>query len=215
MFKSDPYLSNPYLSNPYLSNFNPYSFTPLILAFLILILVLSGCGSGGGGTSQVIEGPPSTPTGVNVVVSGSRELVISWNTVEDTTSYNIYWSNSSGVSKVNGKKLFGITSTSYTHTGLTNGATYYYVVTAVNSYGESSESAEVSATTLDVPRPPGAVAAVAGDGQVTVSWNSVENSTSYNIYWSTTPGVSKSGTKIPVSTATSYTHTGLTNGNPY
>src|SRR3990172_6329273 len=214
MFKSDPYLSNPYLSNPYLSNFNPYSFTPLILAFLILILVLSGCGSGGGGSSQVIEGPPSTPTGVNVVVSGSSELVISWNSVENTSYYNIYWSTTPGVSKKSTKKA-GITSTNYIHTGLTNGAIYYYVVTAVNSYGESSESAEVSATTLDVPRPPGAVAAVAGDGQVTVSWNSVVNTTSYNIYWSTTPGVSKSGAKIPGITATSYTHTGLINGNPY
>ncbi len=183
-----------------------------ITLLLILTLSLYGCGSGGGGTSQVIEGPPSTPTGVNVVVSGSSELAISWNSVENTTYYNIYWSTTPGVSKKSTKKA-GITSTNYVHTGLTNGAIYYYVVTAVNSYGESSESAEVSATTLDVPRPPGAVAAVAGDRQVTVSWNTVVNATSYNIYWSTTPGVS--GTKIPDITSTSYTHTGLTNGDTY
>jgi len=37
-------------------------------------------------------------------------------------------------------------ATSYTHTGLTNGTTYYYVVTAVNDYGESDESSEVNTT---------------------------------------------------------------------
>jgi len=39
-----------------------------------------------------------------------------------------------------------VAATSYTYTDLTNGTTYYYVVTAVNSYGESDESSEVNAT---------------------------------------------------------------------
>jgi len=34
----------------------------------------------------------------------------------------------------------------FIHTGLANGKTYYFVVTAVNAAGESSESNQVSAT---------------------------------------------------------------------
>jgi len=70
---------------------------------------------------------------------------ISWSSVSGATSYNIYWSTTSGVTKTTGTKITGGTSP-YAHTGLTNGTTYYYVVTAVNSYGESSESSQVSAT---------------------------------------------------------------------
>jgi uncharacterized spore protein YtfJ len=39
-----------------------------------------------------------------------------------------------------------ITGTSYTDTGLTNGQTYYYHVSAVNGNGEGSLSNEISAT---------------------------------------------------------------------
>jgi hypothetical protein len=56
-----------------------------------------------------------------------------------------------GVTKSNyssltdGMQHTGVTSP-YTHTGLTNDTAYYFVVTAVNSSGEGSESVQVSAT---------------------------------------------------------------------
>ena len=40
----------------------------------------------------------------------------------------------------------GVTGTSFTDTGLTNGTQYFYRVTAVNGVGESSQSTEASAT---------------------------------------------------------------------
>ena len=48
------------------------------------------------------------------------------------------------------------TSTSYTDTGLTNGTTYYYKVTAVNAVGEGALSNERSATPCDGARRPDA-----------------------------------------------------------
>jgi hypothetical protein len=72
-------------------------------------------------------------------------VTISWDAVSDATSYNIYWSTTSGVTKINGTKITGATNP-YSHTGLTNQTKYYYIVTAVNSAGESAESTEASAT---------------------------------------------------------------------
>ncbi|MBI5206231.1 MAG: Ig-like domain-containing protein, partial [Candidatus Firestonebacteria bacterium] len=87
---------------------------------------------------------PSAPTNVTAT-AGDKKVTISWSSVSGATSYNIYWDTTSGVSKIKGTKIPGVTSPS-AHTGRINGKTYFYVVTAVNSYGESSESnPEVSA----------------------------------------------------------------------
>lgn len=63
--------------------------------------------------------------------------------------FNIYWGPSPGVTKATGTKIANVTSP-YEHTGLTNGTTYYYVVTAYDTATglESAESAEVSGTPL-------------------------------------------------------------------
>ncbi len=90
------------------------------------------------------EVPAFPPTNVSVN-TGNNQVTISWNVVTNATSYNIYWSITPGVTKANGMKISTVTSP-YSNTGLINGTTYYYIVTAVNSYGESAESSEVSGT---------------------------------------------------------------------
>jgi len=159
---------------------------------------------------------PFPPTDVNAT-AGDEQATISWDSVSGATSYNIYWSTSSGVTKGTGTKISNATSP-YTHTDLTNDTTYYYVVTAENSYGESDESSEVSATpsaTGEASSTPTNVNATGGDGEITINWDSVTSATSYNIYWSTSSGVTIStGTKISDITRP-YTHTGLTNDTTY
>lgn len=89
--------------------------------------------------------PPNPPTNVTAT-AGDGQVALSWSTVSDAWSYNIYWSTTPGVTKATGTKI-PIYYYSYTHSGLNNGTTYYYVVTSISSYGmESSESSEVSAT---------------------------------------------------------------------
>src|SRR5262249_32224184 len=64
------------------------------------------------------------------------------------------------------------TATSYTDASVTNGTTYYYLVSALNGVGESLPSTERSATPVapaTVPGPP-TLATAAGHGSGTLTW---------------------------------------------
>ena len=116
----------------------------------------------------------------------------------------------------NGTQVPGVT-TPYTQTGLNNGTTYYYVVTAVFATGESAGSTQVSAIPSANPAPaePIGVTATPGNGQVSISWTAVPGAASYNIYWSTATGVTPAnGTRI-AGVTTPYTQAGLSNGTSY
>src|SRR5207248_2129848 len=94
------------------------------------------------------------------------------------------------------------------------GTTYYYVVSAVNTSGESSNCGQVSATPqLGVPGAPTNVVATAGNGQVGLSWSASSGASSYNVKRSTTNGGPYTTVASP--STTSYTETGLTNGTTY
>jgi hypothetical protein len=92
---------------------------------------------------------PSAPTGVTAT-AGDTAVTVSWATVSGATSYNLYRASATGVTKANyaslpdGVRQTGVTSPA-SDTGLANGKTYYYIVTAVNGAGESAGSVECSA----------------------------------------------------------------------
>ena len=88
--------------------------------------------------------PPSAPTGVTAT-AGSTQVTISWTAVSNATSYNIYWSTTTGVTTTTGTKIPEANSP-YIQTGLAMGTTYYYVLTALDAVGESAASPQVSAT---------------------------------------------------------------------
>lgn len=103
---------------------------------------------------------PAAPTEV-AVAPGDSQVTISWKLVEGATSYNLYMASESGVTKSNyttltdGMQHVGIIN-QFVQTGLTNGTTYYFVITAVNVIGESAESDEISATpTIAIAHPAG------------------------------------------------------------
>lgn len=115
--------------------------------------VVADDGKGGATSSDVWSfttsstgggGLPSAPTGVTAT-AGNNQVIIGWSSVTGGTSYNIYRSTSSGVTKSSTKMASNATGTSYTDTTAANGNTYYYAVTAVNSSVESALSIEVSA----------------------------------------------------------------------
>jgi len=155
--------------------------------------------------------PPLAPQNVSAS-AGASELTISWDASESATTYNIYWSENSGVTIDTGTKISGVTRP-YAHTGLTSG-TYYYVVSAVNVYGESDLSNEVIAT-ASAPSVPQNVSVLAEDRQMVINWNDAERVSTYNIYWSESPGVTKeNGTKISNVTSP-FIHAGSISGSTY
>jgi len=184
----------------------------LLLAVVMMSLMfVAGCGDGGG--TPPVTTIPAAP--VASAVGGTNQVTVSWAAVSGATSYNLYWSTTTGVTPATGTKIAGAVSP-YVHSGLTAPTAYFYVVTAVNSKGESAPSGQVTATTIAPVIPAAPVAsAVPAFSQVTVSWPAVSGATSYNIYWSLTTGVTPAtGTKITGATSP-YVHTGRAASTAY
>ncbi len=137
-------------------------------------------------------------------------VVFSWGPVTDAASYVIYWRASDG----SGTSL-SVTATSYMHTGLINGVTYIYSVTALDTMGrEGIKSVEVAAipkAKITPPPAPTALSAEAGDAQVVFTWQAVTGAASYTVYWQSAGGAVES---LSVS-GTVFTHNGLVNGTSY
>jgi beta-glucanase (GH16 family) len=113
--------------------------------------------------NYVVSSVPDAPTGLSATAGGTQ-VVLSWSASTGATNYNVKFSTTNGGPYIT---IGSTATTSYTNTGLANGTTYYYVVSAANSFGESTNSAQISATTT-VPS-----ANLALNKPVTVS--SVEN----------------------------------------
>ncbi|WP_338287257.1 autotransporter-associated beta strand repeat-containing protein [Luteolibacter sp. LG18] len=92
-----------------------------------------------GTLTLTVTGPPSIPDGLTAYAR-STSVSLVWNAATGATSYKIYRKTTGSYAQV------GTSSTlSYTDGSLTNGTTYYYVVSGVNSYGESAQSTAVAA----------------------------------------------------------------------
>jgi len=182
----------------------------LTLLFLAVALILQGCGgsnSGGGGTTG---NPPSAPAGLTAT-GASGQVSLSWTASSGATSYNVKRGTASGGPYT---QLGTAATTSYVDTAVTGSTKYYYVVTALNSNGESGNSNEASATpAVAGPATPTGLTATAVSQQVNLSWSPSTGATSYNVKRSTTHGGPY--TTIFSPTTSSYSDTGLTNGTTY
>ncbi|MGO8669784.1 MAG: fibronectin type III domain-containing protein [Capsulimonadaceae bacterium] len=173
----------------------------------------------GGGTSpasseaSATPEPPiaSAPTGLSAT-PGNGQVSLTWTVSSGATSYNVFRSTTSGGEGSTAYKT-GITTASYTDSGVTNGLTYYYTVAAINGGGTSAQSSETSATL--VPAVPTGLGATAGNAQVSLSWSATLGATSYNIYRATTSGGEGSTAYKTGITTVSYTDSGVTNGLTY
>lgn len=92
---------------------------------------------------------PVAPTGLSVT-SGDAVITVSWTAVTGADTYNVYRGTTPNGQAATAVAT-GLTSPTFQNTGLTNGTTYYYKVTAVNGSGESPRSAEIIGTPVSQP----------------------------------------------------------------
>jgi len=83
---------------------------------------------------------PAAPTGLSAAASNAQ-VALAWNASTGAASYNVKRATTSGAETL----LANVPAASFTDSGVTNGATYYYVVSAILPAGESANSIEVSA----------------------------------------------------------------------
>jgi hypothetical protein len=95
--------------------------------------------------------PPASPLNLSAT-AGNGQVTLQWNTVTGAVYYNVYTGLEPGLYDASLKA--STTETTYNVTGLTNGITYYFAVTAVNTVTESVYSNEVSATPISPVFPP-------------------------------------------------------------
>ncbi len=129
--------------------------------------------------------PPAAPTGLGAT-AGDSSVSLDWadNGEPDFASYTVYRSTTSGSGYAS--IATGLTTSAYTDDTVIGGATYHYVVTAVDTASnESANSAEASATpTLAAP---GKVTATSEEGQILISWSASASADTYDVLRSTSP----------------------------
>jgi len=131
---------------------------------------------GGYSNLNSVMTPPIAPI-IKVVSKDANTLILSWNSVQNATTYEIYQDNiliDTIDSSVLSKEI----------TNLQLGTTYEYKVVALN--GELRSTFSTSVSGIPIPAAPTDVKLTSYNyNGFTLSWNSVINSTSYEIWRST------------------------------
>ena len=199
-----------------LTNGDTYSFT---------VTAINGVGLGTTSDLSNAVTPtavPGAPTGVSAV-GGDADATVTWTAPSSdggspVTGYRI--TTYAGLT-AQGVTTVGVVTTDLV-TGLTNGATYSFTVTAINGVGLGATSdLSTTVTPTTVPGPPSGLSATAGDADATVTWTAPASDggspvTGYAVVASdsTTPangGQTCSWASGPLTCAL----TGLTNGDTY
>lgn len=118
----------------------------LVLAAMVVLFQLAGCGNTSGGVA-VKPNPGSSsisaPTNLSVTRNGDGSYTITWTEVTGATTYTVYYSQSDQVSTSSYENKVDSTTASASVSGLAS-AVYYFIVTASTSTATSAASTALS-----------------------------------------------------------------------
>jgi autotransporter-associated beta strand protein len=154
--------------------------------------------------------PSSAPTGLAARATNTA-VALNWAGPAYARSYNVKNSLVSGGPYTTVANAIG---TAYTNIGLVNGTTYYFVVSALNYYGESANSSEVSATPIAIPPiAPTNLIAQSTHGLVQLNWTAAPTAFSYNVKRGAVSGGPY--TNIATVATTTYSDTNVVDNTTY
>ena len=195
------------------------------VAFRVSAINVAGTGSASDTEATTPRTRPGQPTGLSATES-STQVELSWSAPSSdggsaVTGYKVERSTNSGLTWTTVVADTGSTSTSSTVSGLTNGTSYAFRISAVNAAGTGTGSSTVTATPRTTSDAPTGLAGTPGDQQVTLAWTAPSGSggtvvTGYRVERSADGGSTWTTVVADTgSTTTAYTVTGLTNGSAY
>ncbi len=127
--------------------------------------------------------PPATPSSV-AVLRADGTLTATWPAVDGATGYHVTYSS-------NGRQSWSLAAydhptASITIDDVSNTATYYVAVRALNATGGSGwrNSAPSAPFTPPPPATPSSVAVLRADGTLTATWPAVQGATGYHVTYS-------------------------------
>jgi alpha-galactosidase len=126
--------------------------------------------------SNSVPALPAAPTGLSAI--RGNVITLLWNNTLAAISYNVKRSISSGGPY---SLVTNVPVAAFADSNVVNGATYYYVVSALSSFGEGSNSLPVNATACLPPATPGGLQTTQGLQQVNVRWNAAAGASGYTL----------------------------------
>lgn len=164
---------------------------------------------------DVVAAPPPAPTSLKTAASSSSQINLTWSANPTNIDGFTVQRSVNATSFTTIATLAG-TATGYASTGLNDGTTYYYRITAFNSTGSSPIASAQATTPLAAPSSLTAVATLASNSDpVTLMWadNSV-GAAGYEVDRST-DGVNFTAIATLGAAANTYTDTNVVDGTAY
>ncbi|MGA8366184.1 MAG: malectin domain-containing carbohydrate-binding protein [Candidatus Acidiferrales bacterium] len=197
------------------------SFTPTVNEALVSGIEILPAGS---------CSAPTAPSGLTATAASSSQINLSWTASSSScaVTYNVFRSTTSGFTPSSSNEIAsGVTTTTYSNTGLAASTAYYYLVEGTNSGGTSAASNQASATTsagscsAAPTAPSGLGATAASSSQINLTWTASTAGTgcsiTYSVFRSTTSGFTASSSNQVAAgvTTTTYSDTGLAASTTY
>lgn len=160
---------------------------------------------------------PNAPVWESVTPYDSKVKLL-WGAAKNAESYSILRSTASGGPYTTIASGLPATQLDYYDATVTNETTYYYKISAVNTFGnnDSTEQSVTPTASAALPQPPAEITVVARDSAASISWSQVSSASQYTLKRSTSPEgpYTTLSSTLPY-TQTSYYDSSLTNGTTY